>query len=135
MPPVDLLRLAEIHFVRDGHRRVSVARAVGWTGIDADVTEVVTRIDPDQLAWALDVNVLLRARVARRLIRRGVTGDKLRRMVRAFSPCRHRTFQTPMGETTIPPHFARASSPETRLGPNPRVSDRDRQDPLLNQFR
>ena len=45
MPPVDLLKVGEIYFVRDGHHRVSVARAVGRTDIDANVTEVVTRVD------------------------------------------------------------------------------------------
>ena len=35
MPPVDLLRIGEIYFVRDGHHRVSVARALGRTDIDA----------------------------------------------------------------------------------------------------
>jgi hypothetical protein len=45
MPPVDLVRIGEIHFVRDGHHRVSVARALGRSDIDAYVTEVVTRVD------------------------------------------------------------------------------------------
>ncbi|HEX8976902.1 MAG TPA: hypothetical protein VF781_10350 [Solirubrobacteraceae bacterium] len=44
MPPVDLLRIGEIYFVRDGHHRVSVARALGRTDIDATVTEVHTRV-------------------------------------------------------------------------------------------
>jgi hypothetical protein len=44
-PPVDLVRVGELYFVRDGHHRVSVARALGRTDIDAYVTEVVTRID------------------------------------------------------------------------------------------
>jgi hypothetical protein len=44
MPPVDLLRIGEIYFVRDGHHRVSVARALGRTDIDAIVTEVHTRV-------------------------------------------------------------------------------------------
>jgi hypothetical protein len=44
MPPVDLLRIGEIYFVRDGHHRVSVARALGHTDIDALVTEVSTRV-------------------------------------------------------------------------------------------
>jgi hypothetical protein len=46
LPPVDLLRVGEIHFVRDGHHRVSVARALGREDIDAYVTEVTTRVDP-----------------------------------------------------------------------------------------
>jgi hypothetical protein len=44
MTPVDLLRIGEIYFVRDGHHRVSVARALGRTDIDSSVTDVVTRV-------------------------------------------------------------------------------------------
>jgi hypothetical protein len=44
-PPIDALQVGELYFVRDGHHRVSVARALGRTDIDASVTEVVTRID------------------------------------------------------------------------------------------
>jgi hypothetical protein len=44
MPPVDLLQIGEIYFVRDGHHRVSVARALGRSDIDAVVTEVHTRV-------------------------------------------------------------------------------------------
>jgi len=44
MPPVDLVRIGEIYFVRDGHHRVSVARALGHRDIDARVTEVTTRV-------------------------------------------------------------------------------------------
>jgi hypothetical protein len=48
MPPVDLLRIGEIYFVRDGHHRVSVARALGRADIDAFVTEVVTRVGAEK---------------------------------------------------------------------------------------
>ena len=44
MPPIVVFRLGELHFVRDGHHRVSVARAQGLRVIEAYVTEVVTRI-------------------------------------------------------------------------------------------
>jgi hypothetical protein len=44
MPPVSLLKIGELHFVRDGHHRVSVARALGHPDIEADVTEVYTRV-------------------------------------------------------------------------------------------
>jgi hypothetical protein len=47
MPPVDLMRVGELHFVRDGHHRVSVARALGHNDIDAYVTVVVTRMSAD----------------------------------------------------------------------------------------
>lgn len=48
MPPVDLVRVGQIYFVRDGHHRVSVARALGRTDIDANVTEVVTRVGAER---------------------------------------------------------------------------------------
>jgi hypothetical protein len=44
LPPVDLVMVGEIYFVRDGHHRVSVAIALGHADIDAYVTEVVTRV-------------------------------------------------------------------------------------------
>jgi hypothetical protein len=44
LPPVDLLRIGEIYFVRDGHHRVSVARALGHRDIDAHITDVLTRV-------------------------------------------------------------------------------------------
>jgi hypothetical protein len=48
MPPVDLVRIGQIYFVRDGHHRVSVARALGRNDIDAMVTEVVTRVGAER---------------------------------------------------------------------------------------
>jgi hypothetical protein len=44
LPPIDVYRVGDLHFVRDGHHRVSVARALGRTDIDAYVTEVETRV-------------------------------------------------------------------------------------------
>ncbi|MBI5106700.1 MAG: chromosome partitioning protein ParB, partial [Solirubrobacterales bacterium] len=44
MPPIDLYKVGEAYFVRDGHHRVSVARALGENDINARVTEVVTRV-------------------------------------------------------------------------------------------
>lgn len=43
-PPVDLYRIGELHFVRDGHHRVSVARALGHDTIDGYVTEILTEV-------------------------------------------------------------------------------------------
>jgi ParB-like chromosome segregation protein Spo0J len=39
LPPVDLIRVGESYFVRDGHHRVSAARALGQAFIEATVTE------------------------------------------------------------------------------------------------
>jgi hypothetical protein len=47
LPPVDLYKIGEIYFVRDGHHRVSVAAALGYADIDAYVTEVITRVGID----------------------------------------------------------------------------------------
>jgi hypothetical protein len=48
MPPIDVYRIGELHFVKDGHHRVSVARALGHKDINAYVTEVQTQIGADR---------------------------------------------------------------------------------------
>jgi hypothetical protein len=44
MPPIDVYRIGELHFVKDGHHRVSIAIAHRQPTIDAYVTEVLTTI-------------------------------------------------------------------------------------------
>ena len=44
LPPISLYRVGDLHFVRDGHHRVSVAKSLGRADIDAYVTEVQTRV-------------------------------------------------------------------------------------------
>ncbi len=63
MPPVDLLKVGVIYFVRDGHHRVSVARALGRADIDAYVTEVVTRVDADRPIQLTDLPLKSHERV------------------------------------------------------------------------
>jgi hypothetical protein len=48
MPPIEVYRIGELHFVRDGHHRVSVARALGDTVIEARVREVRTKLRAGQ---------------------------------------------------------------------------------------
>jgi hypothetical protein len=48
LPPVDLVRIGDIHFVRDGHHRISVARACGQRSIEAEV--IVWRVE-GPLPW------------------------------------------------------------------------------------
>jgi uncharacterized protein DUF4032 len=48
MPPIQVYRIGGMHFVKDGHHRVSVARAQGRRDIEAYVTEVITAVDPDR---------------------------------------------------------------------------------------
>ena len=38
LPPVELIQVGDIYYVRDGHHRISVARAHGLHYIDAEVT-------------------------------------------------------------------------------------------------
>jgi hypothetical protein len=48
MPPIDVYRIGELHFVKDGHHRVSVARELGYEVIDSYVTEVVTELGAER---------------------------------------------------------------------------------------
>jgi hypothetical protein len=47
LPPIDVYRIGDMHFVKDGHHRVSVARALGLRDINAYVTEVMTQVGAD----------------------------------------------------------------------------------------
>lgn len=44
MPPIDVFRIGDLHFVRDGHHRVSVARALKEKDINARVIDVRTKL-------------------------------------------------------------------------------------------
>jgi hypothetical protein len=44
IPPIDVYRVGDLHFVQDGHHRVSIAMAARATTIDAYVTEVLTQV-------------------------------------------------------------------------------------------
>jgi hypothetical protein len=43
LPAIDLLQVGDTYFVRDGHHRISVARALGADYIDANVTVLEIR--------------------------------------------------------------------------------------------
>ncbi len=47
IPPIDVYKVGDMYFVKDGHHRVSVAHALDLRTIDAYVTEVITRISPN----------------------------------------------------------------------------------------
>jgi hypothetical protein len=55
MPPISVYRIGDMHFVRDGHHRVSVARAMGRSDIDAYVTEVRTAVGPGESLTPADL--------------------------------------------------------------------------------
>ena len=54
-PPIDVYRIGEVHFVRDGHHRVSIARAQGLPDIDAYVTEVMTELGAERAITLRDL--------------------------------------------------------------------------------
>ena len=45
LPPVELIKVGDLYYVRDGHHRISVARALGWKSIDAVVVEWMGETD------------------------------------------------------------------------------------------
>jgi hypothetical protein len=63
MPPISVYRIGDLHFVRDGHHRVSVARAQDRPDIDAYVTEVSTRVGADRAIRAADLPLKSHQRV------------------------------------------------------------------------
>jgi hypothetical protein len=46
IPPIEVYRVGDQHFVNDGHHRVSIAAATGQREIDAYVTQVLTTVPP-----------------------------------------------------------------------------------------
>lgn len=55
IPPISLYRVGDLHFVRDGHHRVSVAVAHGRRTIEAHVTEVLTRLPASGVRFRSDL--------------------------------------------------------------------------------
>jgi hypothetical protein len=54
-PPISVYRVGDLHFVRDGHHRVSVAKSLGREDIDAHVTQVRTRVGTDETLRLADL--------------------------------------------------------------------------------
>jgi len=55
MPPISLYKIGDAYFVNDGNHRVSVARQQGIEMIDAEVTELRTRVPIDSALTARDL--------------------------------------------------------------------------------
>jgi uncharacterized ParB-like nuclease family protein len=47
LPPIDLFKIGDLYFVRDGNHRVSVARALNYRTIRARVVEIPVRVSLD----------------------------------------------------------------------------------------
>ncbi|WP_033295107.1 chromosome partitioning protein ParB [Amycolatopsis jejuensis] len=57
IPPIEVYRIGELHFIVDGHHRVSVALAQGLSTIEAFVTVVRTKLDPSGIRYRGDLIV------------------------------------------------------------------------------
>jgi hypothetical protein len=57
VPPIEVYRIGELHFIIDGHHRVSVAHALGLSVIDAYVTQVITRVNAAGIRYRGDLIV------------------------------------------------------------------------------
>lgn len=79
VPPIEVYRIGDMHFVLDGHHRVSVAHALGLATIDAYVTEVLTRLSPEGVRYRGDLLVKDYRRIF--LDRVPLTGDARRSIV------------------------------------------------------
>jgi len=55
IPPIDVYRIGDMHFVQDGHHRVSIAIATGAKTIDAYVTEVLTQLPATRIRGRRDL--------------------------------------------------------------------------------
>ena len=55
LPPIDVYRIGDIYFVRDGHHRVAVHRALDLAEIEADVRLVRTVVEPDDVQARSDL--------------------------------------------------------------------------------
>jgi hypothetical protein len=55
VPPIDVYRIGELHFVKDGHHRVSIAMATRRKTIDAYVTEVLTAVPAGGISGRRDL--------------------------------------------------------------------------------
>lgn len=55
IPPIEVYRVGDMHFVQDGHHRVSIAMAEGAKVIDAYVTEVRTQVPANGIRGRRDL--------------------------------------------------------------------------------
>src|SRR5215472_3198848 len=65
IPPIDVYRVGDLHFVIDGHHRVSIALATGAKTIEAYVTEVRTQLSPTGIRGRRDLLVKSYERIFR----------------------------------------------------------------------
>jgi hypothetical protein len=65
IPPIDVYRVGDLHFVHDGHHRVSIAITTGAKTIEANVTEVLTQLPSAGIRGRADLLVKSYQRIFR----------------------------------------------------------------------
>lgn len=60
LPPIQVYKIGETYFVRDGNHRVSVAKAQGVAFIDAEIVELSSQInlEPGMTDWQIEKSVI-----------------------------------------------------------------------------
>lgn len=58
LPPIEVYKVGDVYFVRDGNHRVSVARQLGATTIQGHVTELPTYIDVNPNMSIEDIDIM-----------------------------------------------------------------------------
>jgi hypothetical protein len=86
LPPIDVYQVGDMYFVRDGHHRVSVFRALELGSIEADVRRVRTLVEADDVHSHSDLS----ARELRRLmLQRVPLGKTARRSLILSDPLKY----------------------------------------------
>ncbi len=67
LPPIDLFKIGDVYFVRDGNHRVSVARTLKYRTIQARVAEIPVRVSLDRSVSVDDL--ILKAEYAEFLVK------------------------------------------------------------------
>ncbi len=88
LPPIEVYQIGDVYFVQDGNHRVSVARQLGATHIEAYVTEVHTNVplEPD----VQPDDLILKAEMADFLSRTRLDGLRPEADLRVTVPGRYR---------------------------------------------
>ncbi len=88
LPPIEVYKIGEVYFVRDGNHRVSVAKANGLDEIEANVTEIESRVP---LTPDVDVDsLIIKAEYARFLELTELDDTRPEQQIELTEPGRYR---------------------------------------------
>jgi hypothetical protein len=88
LPPIEVYKIGDVFFVRDGNHRVSVAKANGLDTIEARVTEIESRVP---ITSEVDIdNLIIKAEYARFLEATHLDAARPDQMIELTEPGRYR---------------------------------------------